>query len=100
MEHREPVSRFFVTPHAVERFRARWAPALSYGHARRELSVLCDRARRLHRPDPKGEGELYEIGDRDKIIIVVQQRRVGKAVVTVLPMNAHEAEPGGDLEPE
>ena len=90
---------FYFLPHAVDRFRQRFAPGLSHGHALRELIAMSGRARRI-KAGAMGGRLYFEIGDSDKIVLVCQRRERGLAVMTVLPPGELAGEHGGDPEGE
>ncbi len=79
----------YITQHAVERFRKRYAGGLSHGHALRELIVISREARRLNETAQDGR-ELWEASDGSGMVLVVaresggRRRGDGMTCVTVL----------------
>lgn len=80
----------YVTQHAVERFRRRFAGGLSHAHALRELVVITRTARRLDGNTADG-AERWAAEDGSGMVLVVRSTPPGKrpkgdgrTVVTVL----------------
>ena len=90
----------FLTQHAVERFRERWAAGLSYQHALRELRLLSRSARRLRERTAAGDLQ-FEASDGSGIIFVVKREPGfgdGLVCATVLP-EPEAADPAVPEEP-
>lgn len=81
--------QFVLSDHAVTRFKERFCPGFEYWRARRELAALLQGARRLKEKSVHGQ-DLYEVGDTDKIQLVVKRSPIGLIVVTCLPAGETE----------
>jgi hypothetical protein len=71
---------------AVSQFHARWCPGFTLSHAKRELVVLLDSARRTDQVTHEGQ-EIWAAGTGGEIPLVVSsdRRRNGmRTVITVL----------------
>lgn len=65
---RGATGRFFVTPHAVSRYRERYRQACGYRHALRELILITSAGKRVG-PTHDGRGEIWRgprIGSKAK----------------------------------
>jgi hypothetical protein len=85
------VSRLSIMPHAVERYRQRWVPHLTYEEARAELSRISEGARPEKNKTHNGQ-ELWVANSDQKILFVVKRdrRTRERLCVTVLPQGANE----------
>jgi hypothetical protein len=86
------MSRLSIMPHAIERYRERWAPHLTSKQAREELLILSEGAR-PEKTRTRGGQELWVANDKTrKILFVVKRdRRTRERIcVTVLPEGAME----------
>ena len=84
------MSRLSLMPHAVERYRERWAPHLTLRQAREELHRLSEGAR-PEKAKTRGGQELWVANDATrKILFVVKRDRHTREriCVTVLPEGA------------
>ena len=89
----------YFTQHAIRRFRQRWAPALSYGAAVRELVVLSQSSVLLREKTYKGDLQ-FKSSDGAPIVFVCKREpgngRDGLVCVTVLPEPAPASDPAQD----
>lgn len=79
------VGPLFVTPHAVRRYRERWARGLTYEEALGELVNLASQARRVKRME---SGAWLWQGPRPlRLRLVVDESKPGllPVLVTILP---------------
>lgn len=78
--------KVYCTQHAVERFRERWAQGLTYAHARRELSLLAQRATHMRERSVNGQ-EQWICNDGSGIVMLMKRDagQRGMICVTVLP---------------
>jgi len=86
------MSRLSIMPHAVERYRERWAPHLTPEQAHEELLRLSEGAR-PEKAKTKGGQELWVANDATRKILFVVKRDRGtreRICVTVLPEGAME----------
>lgn len=85
----------FVSQHAVERFRKRFAGGLSHGHALRELILLTKTARRL-RENAEAGRERWEAADGSGMILIVERthgaRRIGDGLTCVTVLRGDETD--------
>lgn len=82
---------FFITRHAVERFRERFCPGYSYAAAFTEAKALAMMAGRTE-VRTYTDDEVWRAGE---VRFVVRVERTGRTALTVLPKDARE-----DEEPE
>lgn len=85
----------YFTQHAVDRFRARCAPGLTYAHALRELKFLSQSARRLKEHTASGE-EKFEASDGSKLVFVVKRGHSGDGLTCVTVLYGDEEQ---DVDP-
>lgn len=76
----------WASEYAVDQFRAHWCPGFALPHAKRELIVLCESARRTDTRNHDGK-EIWRAGTGGEVRLIVAQdvdRRGMRKVVTVL----------------
>jgi hypothetical protein len=79
--------RFFCTQHAIERFHERVAPGLSFPHAKRELILLTESARKTDIRTATGD-EVWVCEGGARLVVRKDRRFRQPTVITVLPPDA------------
>jgi hypothetical protein len=86
-------SAFYITEHAIDRFRERVAPGLSPTHAKRECILLARGAKRTDEKSSHGD-EVWVAQDGAPVRFVVKTDEQGMRVcATVLGPEDRESEP-------
>lgn len=86
---------FYVTAHAIDRFRERMCPGFSFGQARRELLVLSMSAKRTEDRTRRG-AEIWMATDGAALRFIVQRSSASRICVTIcLPLEAEELDAVG-----
>jgi len=80
------VARLWASEVAIDRFRERWCPGFSLGHARRELLAIAAQAKRTDARAPDGH-EIWRAGTNGEVRLVIARDsgpRRNSTIVTVL----------------